>query len=141
MLSHFSIMKITMNVIRLVLVAVLVALVIGGCKKNEDNPADAGNTQTSQIAITIGSGTRPQYTWGGGNVFSVSIVRTANQTVVVWGLATPGQNGVASPITKGTAPTGSVETAVTERTLTAGVQYRVSISRLDGTTGFKEFTP
>jgi hypothetical protein len=120
---------------------VTILLLISSCKKDENNPVDTGNTQTSQIAITIGSGTKPQYSWSGGNVFSLSIVRTANQTVVVWGLATPGQNGIATPITNGTAPTGSVETAGTERTLTAGVQYRVSISRLDGTIGFKEFTP
>ncbi len=118
-----------------------IIMLFNGCKKDENNPVDTGNTQTSQIAITIGSGTKPQYSWSGGNVFSLSIVRTANQTVVVWGLATPGQNGITSPITNGTAPTGSVETAGTERTLTAGVQYRVSISRLDGTIGFKEFTP
>ncbi|MFH0991287.1 MAG: hypothetical protein V1799_14870 [bacterium] len=120
--------------------SIIVLLLIGGCKKDENNPADAGNTQASQIAITIGSGTKPQYSWSGGNVFSLSIVRTTNQTVVVWGLATPGQNGIASPVTNGTTPAGSVETAVTERTLTVGVQYRISISRLDGTTGFKEFT-
>ena len=121
--------------------SVTVLMLFGGCKKDENNPVDTGNTKTSQIAITIGSGTKPQYSWSGGNVFSLSIVRTANQTVVVWGLATPGQNGIASPITNGTVPAGSVETAVTEKTLTLGVQYRISISRLDGTIGFKEFTP
>ncbi len=120
--------------------SVTILLLINGCKKDASNPVDTGSGD-SQIAITIGSGTKPQYSWSGGNVFSLSIMRTANPTTVVWGLATPGQNGVASPVTNGTAPTGSIETAVTEQTLTAGVQYRISISRLDGTTGFKEFTP
>jgi hypothetical protein len=84
---------------------------------------------------------QPQYSWDGGNVTSLSIVRTSAPTVVVWGLSTPGTNGIASASRHGTVPTGAVETATTEKTLTAGVQYRVTATRLDGTTGFKDFTP
>jgi hypothetical protein len=120
----------------------LMLLLVAGCKK-EDNPADANGDGGSQINITIGSGRNPQYTWGGGNVFSLSVVRTASPTTIVWGLASPGQNGIASPITHGSGASGFtiVETAASEKQLATGVQYRISITRIDGTTGFKEFTP
>ncbi|MER3525371.1 MAG: hypothetical protein C4336_00135 [Armatimonadota bacterium] len=54
-----------------------------------------------------------------------------------------GGNAIASPITHGSGATGItiVERASTERTITAGVEYGISITGLDGTTGWKEFTP
>ena len=84
-------------------------------------------------------------TWSAGDGFSVTVVRTPAATAPVWGIASPGSELISSAVTHGTVPTVSgsliTVTAVTETPLTAGTQYRVTISRLNGDTGFIEFTP
>jgi hypothetical protein len=112
------------------------------CSEETSDPVSPGGG-SSASTITIGSGTKPVYTWTGGNVFSISIVRTAAPTIIVWGLSSPGQNGIASPVTHGSGASGTtiIETATAEKTLTAGVPYRVTITRVDNSTEFKEFTP
>jgi hypothetical protein len=108
---------------------------------------DSGtNSNTNgDFAITVGSGTRPTYTWSAGDAFSISVVRTAAPTTIVWGLASMGNvENISSPTTHGTVgnmTSGTVNTATTESSLTAGVEYRVTITRLNGKTGWTEFTP
>ncbi|MEJ5261862.1 MAG: hypothetical protein WHT45_04215 [Ignavibacterium sp.] len=131
------------NIYRIISGTLMIVLLVAGCSKDENNPTDAGSGGNA-ISITVSAGTTPQYSWSGGNVYSISIVRTSNPGTIVWGLASPGQNAITSPVTHGTGASLVpliTETATTERTLTSGVQYRVTISRLDGTTGWKEFTP
>lgn len=112
----------------------------------EDNPLGSGGSG-SAFTITVGTGTTPTYTWSAGNAFSVTVVRTTAPGTNVWGISSPGQALIASPVTHGTVPSagsgtvGIIETAATEQTLTAGVAYRVTITRLNGDTGFTEFTP
>lgn len=51
---------------------------------------------------------------------------------------------ITSPTNHGTIGNvlnGTVNTATTEQSLTAGVEYRVTITRLNGKTGWTEFTP
>ena len=74
---------------------------------------------------------------------SVSVTRTSNQSVIVWGIASPASDGIASPVTHGTVPNGAVATSFqdTENMLAAGVRYHVSVTRTNGQTGWKEFTP
>lgn len=121
-------------------------LSVAGCKK-EENPANTNNntggTTGGTITITVGSGLNPTYTWSGGNVYQLSVVRVSAPSVIVWGAATPGANTIASPVTHGTLPAGAVQTSFsnTETRLTAGVAYRVNVTRLDGSFGFTEFTP
>lgn len=121
--------------------AIFSLLLISCDKKSSTEPTTTNNNTGSQFVITIGSGTNPTYSWTVGNAFSVSIVRTAAPTVIVWGLASPGTDNISSPVSHGTAPLGIIPTANTEPTLTAGVEYRISITQLDGTTGWAEFTP
>ncbi len=131
-----------MNNFRIITTAIMLVLLFVGCSKDENNPAGPGSGNNS-ISITVGAGTRPQYSWSGGNVYSLSVVRTSNPGTIVWGLASPGQNAIASPVTHGSGASLTqliVETTSTERTLTSGVQYRVSVTRIDGTTRWKEFT-
>lgn len=129
---------------RCLLASLVCVVVITGCKKEESNPA-GGSGGTTGITITVSSGTKPQYSWTGGNVFSLSVMRTSNPATIVWGLSSPNQNAIASPVTHGTGSSLNpmiVETGTSEKSgLTAGVQYRVSVTRLDGTTGYTEFTP
>ena len=44
-------------------------------------------------------------------------------------------------MTHGVVAAGALPTMTSETRLTAGVRYRVSITRLDTKTGWKEFTP
>jgi hypothetical protein len=112
-------------------------------KKSATEPEENNNHINGDFAVAIGTGTNPQYSWKAGNTFSLSIMRTSAPTTIVWGIATPGQSNIASPFTHGTVPVGAVPTAIgtPENTLTAGVQYRISVTLLDGKTGWTEFTP
>jgi hypothetical protein len=99
------------------------------------------NVAQGDFDVIVGAGTRPVYSWPGGTAFSVSVVRVAAPGTIVWGIANTGMT-IPSPVTHGTVTgAGSVQTANAEPTLTAGVRYRVSITRLDQKTGFIEFTP
>ena len=121
----------------------LVVIVSLGCG-DSSNTTGSGSSG-SAFTVTAGSGTTPTYTWSAGDGFSVTVVRTSAATIPVWGIASPGSELISSAVTHGTVPSVSggliTTTAVTETTLTAGPQYRVTISRLNGDTGFIEFTP
>lgn len=123
---------------RRVFLVAAAAMVLAGC--GSTSPSNDSN-DGSQFDITIGSGTKPTYTWAGGLGFSVSVVRVSAPGTIVWGIASPSLMNIASPVTHGTVPGGSIASSTTETTLTAGVQYRVAITRADQKTGFKEFTP
>ncbi|MBZ0267308.1 hypothetical protein K8I85_04085 [bacterium] len=121
------------------------ALLLAGCGDDGDDgmTGTTGNTGgTGNIAVTVGGGTTPTYSWAGGGVFSVTVVRTADPVTPVWGIVTPGADNITSPATHGTVPAGAVTTAMTENALTAGVEYRVTVSRINGTDfGYTDFTP
>ncbi|MFQ5709011.1 MAG: hypothetical protein ACE5HO_16255 [bacterium] len=113
-----------------------------GCGKDSPLGSSSGNSN-SQFSITVEvNGTKATYSWSAGKAFSVTVVRTSDPTTIVWGVATPGQDNIASPVTHGDVPTGALETATTEGELTKGVEYRVSVAVIDGNkVGFKDFTP
>ena len=117
-----------------ILAAVVLFTACGG-----DGPSNPSN-DGSAFDITIGAGRNPTYSWQGGTAFSVSVVRVSAPGTIVWGVANPAMT-IASPVTHGTTPAGALVSANTEGTLTTGVAYRVSITRNDQKTGFKEFTP
>jgi hypothetical protein len=121
---------------RKVLTAVMIVLAAAGCGGDSTGVDGDG----SAFDISIGSGTHPTYSWSGGTAFSVSVVRTSAPGTIVWGIANPAMT-IPSPVTHGTASGGAAITSNTEPTLTPGVKYRVSITRQDQKTGFKEFTP
>ena len=132
------------RLIRVLGLLMLSVLLLAGCDKSSTEPDDNNNnTVNGDFTVTVGPGTTPQYSWNAGNAFSVSVVRTATPTTIVWGIATPGQGNIASPATHGATPGGAVPTAIgtVETTLTSGVEYRVSVTLLDGKTGWTEFTP
>ena len=130
--------------LKMFVILVLGGLLVVACGDSGTEPEDNNNnTVNGDFTVTVGSGTTPQYSWNAGNAFSVSVVRTATPTTIVWGIATPGQGNIASPATHGATPGGAVPTAIgtVETTLTSGVEYRVSVTLLDGKTGWTEFTP
>lgn len=111
-----------------------------------DNLFGGSGGGSGNLNLMVGDGLNPGYTWGGGDIFELSVVRVSAPTVIVWGIATPAQDGIASPVTHGTVPAGAEKTsgvidpAAEELTLENGVQYRVSASRLNGDNGYTEFT-
>lgn len=116
-----------------------VLLLVAGCSDdilNGDNGGSGGD-----FSIAVSGGTQPNYSWSEGPALSVDVVRTSNQTVVVWRVADPTNRNIRSPVRHGVVPPGALETAALERVLTAGVEYRVSIRLADGRTAFRDFTP
>lgn len=114
-----------------------VAIFTAGCT---DDLTNGGDGSGGDFAISVGSGTTPLYTWSAGPAFSLAVVRTSNQSNVVWRVTSTGGT-MASPVRQGTVPQGALESASSERTLAAGVQYRVSITLSDGRSAFQDFRP
>lgn len=92
------------------------------------------------IAITVGAGTTPQYSWDGGGVNSLIVNKSLDPETVSWTVGSLAEDGIASPVTHGTYPDNSYGFAM-EEVLTAGVMYRVGVVRTDETCGIKDFTP
>ena len=132
-----------MNHVKYFIFALCFSLLFISC--SEDNPAGGGNNNSGgsgNITITVSGGTNPQYSWSGGNIFSVTVVRTSAPAVPVWGIVTAGQDNIASAVTHGTTPGGAIQAFSTETTLSGGVQYRVTVARINGSDfGFTDFTP
>ena len=116
---------------------VALAALLTACSDDVSGPGGSGGDFT----VTVGSGTTPSYSWPTGPAFSVDVVRTSNTSVVVWRIADPVNNSIESPVTQGTRPAGAIETTSSERTLTTGVQYRVTVTLPDGRQAYREFTP
>jgi hypothetical protein len=114
------------------------AAMLSGCG-GSTGPSN-GNNDGSAFDITISGGLNPSYSWPGGDGHSVSIVRVSAPGTIVWGVANP-IGPLPSPVTHGSVPSGALPTSSAEARLTAGVRYRVAITRKDTKTGFKEFTP
>src|SRR5690606_10543399 len=105
-----------------------ITLLVSSCK-DSTSPNDGG----SAFDISISGGLNPTYTWDGGNAHSVSVMRTSDPTDIVWGVALP-ITGVPSPVSHGTVPSGALPSSTKEMTLTAGVEYRISITLTDSRT-------
>ena len=121
-------------------------LLAGACGDDDPTGGGGGGGGTGgTITVTVTSGTAPAYSWTGGDVFTVSVTRTADPTVIVWGVVTPGGDGIASAVTHGMVPSGTVQVSMPpalEMTLTAGVDYTVNVVRENPVGfGFIQFTP
>lgn len=125
-----------MNLRIFVGILIVAGLFAIGCSE-DSNPT---GTSGGEINVTVGDGLTPLYSWSNGAVLSLSVVRTSAPTVIVWGIATSGENGIASPIRHGFVPQNAVATAEAEQVLEDGIEYRVTVARLDGESGWIEFT-
>jgi len=117
-----------------------IALVFGlaGCT---DAILDGIGGSGGDFSISVGAGTDPLYSWSAGPAFSLDVVRSANQSVVVWRITNPNTRNIASPVRHGTVPGGTLESVGTERTLTRGIEYRITITLADGRSAFRDFRP
>jgi hypothetical protein len=108
-----------------------------------NNNGNNGNQTGNDIDITVSNlGATPTYTWTLGGGQSLTVVRQSDPGTPVWVIATPGRDGVLSGVVQGTVPSGAIEVVSTERTLTPGVPYRVTVARIaTNNAGWKDFTP
>jgi hypothetical protein len=123
---------------RTIMLTLALALALAGCT---DDITGGDNGSGGDFAITVGSGATPTYTWASGPAFSIDVVRTSNETVVVWRVADPNNRAIQSPARHGTVPQGAIELVGIERVLTPGVQYRVTIRLADNSSAFQDFRP
>ncbi len=121
---------------------VFMPLALSGCLGLSDGseliPAEATGAPTSYIQV--GTGTTPQYSWVVGNISSLFVVRVADPLNPVWGVNSRGATDtIPSPITHGQtfADTNLQIISSTEPVLTAGVEYRVTITTQGG---FKQYS-
>jgi hypothetical protein len=120
---------------------VFVALVIGAaasCTASSGGPTDPGG---DAVVVDASAGTTPTYTWAGPAAVSINVARASAPSVAVWGITSPINRNIASGAVHGVVPAGASETAAAERTLTAGIRYRVTVMLADGTSGSVDFTP
>lgn len=102
-----------------------------------DDTASAGG----DFDISVLGDTTPVYTWSSGPANALSVFRSVSPTVPVWSIVTTGEDSIASPVTHGTIPGGAVVVTASEPVLTAGVRYRVVVTRTGGDYAWRDFTP
>jgi hypothetical protein len=130
------------------LIYAFMPLALSGCLGLSDGseliPPEATGAPTSYIQV--GTGTTPKYSWLVGNISSLFVVRVADPLNPVWGLGSRGAADIIpSPITHGQSlddpnlrdiPNLQIISS-TEPVLTAGVEYRVTITTQGG---FKQYS-
>jgi hypothetical protein len=127
-----------MRTTRLAAIAAMTA--IFGCTDIYGNDDGNGN---GDFTVSVGSGTRPDYSWNGGPAFRVDVAPVANPLVPVWGIASPNPASltISSPLRHGAVPTGMILLVNDEPTLRAGVNYRVTITLPDNSRSSANFRP
>jgi len=111
-------------------------------------PAEASGAPASYIQV--GTGLNPTYSWLVGNISSLFVVRVADPRNPVWGVNSQGAtDSIPSPITHGQSFTVTLPDGTTvadpnlqlisnaEPVLTAGIEYRVTITTQGG---FKQYS-
>jgi hypothetical protein len=93
------------------------------------------------IAITVDTGATPHYSWSGGPVYALGVARASSPNALVWGIVTAGGDSIGTGVMHGQVPAGVARVANVEPVLTPGIAYRVTISRIGGAYGYREFTP
>jgi hypothetical protein len=71
----------------------------------------------------------------------VSVSRVSDLHSLVWGVFIAGGDSIGTGVVHGQVPAGALQVVNTEPVLTAGVSYRVRVSRTDGGYGYRDFTP
>ena len=124
----------------LVILLVLAVVFAFNCKKSSTDEDEGGNgdgTSGGSISITIGSGMTPGFSWAGGGVTSIT-VNEKGTTNIFWSVTTPMSDGISSPVTYGTTPSGAVQ--VSNTPLESGKTYTVTAVRTNADNGWKEFS-
>lgn len=121
------------------LACVAAALVLA-CGADESPPFGGfggGGADTIQMV----PGTQPTYGWNGGNADTIDVARTTDLSTPVWRAVSVDLDGIASGVTHGTTGADRSVKVSTETVLTSGIQYRVRVVRLSGSSAItKTFT-
>jgi len=117
----------------------LVLVLLAACSASgTSSTGPSGNS----VVVLASAGTTPTYTWSGPLAVSINVARASAPSVAVWGISSPINRNIPSGAQQGVvAPAGAAETATAERVLTSGIQYRVTVALVDGTSGSVDFTP
>jgi hypothetical protein len=118
--------------------AVVAACVSGtGCEGGSNPIQVVGGG--SGLVVVVGSGTTPSYAWSGGRARSLTVQASSGE--VFWQVeALDLQQGFSSPAQHGITPVGARE-VTPSRPLQPGVVFTATVVGVDGTQGFRTFTP
>jgi len=125
-------------------------LIIGcGNNSNTNSSCIEEGAGGGNIIVNVSCGnsqSRPLYSWEDINnditAEQITVARASNASKPVWGIENnpPGQNGISSPWTQGDIG-GNVNPIVeTEKDLKTNVEYIVTVTKANQTSGFKKFT-
>lgn len=119
-------------------IAAATVLFMAACSEPDGSLVGTGG---GSVVVAASTGVTPTYSWTGPPAVTLNVVRTSAPSVAIWGISSPLQRNIVSGTQQGVVPPGATETASAERTLTPGVQYRVTVALADGTSGSVDFTP
>ncbi len=141
-----------MRIVRFISLFMIGSFLFIGCGKdnNTNTNVDEGAAGGS-ISVHVSDGdpkSRPIYTWSDGSAdisstmaMQLKVARTSDSGTVVWAVASDDiSNAVQSPIQHGTTQSGTHQSANSEPDLQTNIPYRVTVTKADGTFGFREFT-
>ncbi len=141
-----------MRIYKLPALMVVLSIVLLGCGKgnNTNTNVDEGAAGGS-ISVHVSDGdpkSRPIYTWSDGSTdisattaMQLRVARTSNLNTIIWAVSSldPSQNAVQSPIQHDTTQAGTTPTG-SEIDLSTNITYRVTVTKADNTSGYREFT-
>lgn len=93
------------------------------------------------FTVVAGSGLQPEYSWNGGPVSTITVVRTAAPGVVIWGLSAGATDRITSPRRHASSDPAFIPLGGQEPTLSPGVEYRVRVERATGAIAVAIFRP
>ncbi len=115
-------------------------LSLGACGDGSATTLVVDDTGGGDFTVTVTEDTPPRFDWPGANGFRVSVERI-DDGLLMWRIVATDQDaGFPPPVTHGTSPAGAEE-EVDEGPLEANESYRVRVTRVDGRSSTRDFSP
>ena len=142
-----------MFVVRLITLVLPCLLWAAGCGQDENlNPNIIEGAAGGSALLHVSDGnpiSKPLYSWSditnpidSNTAMQIQVARTSELDTTVWGVISsdPNQNLIQSPWPHGTSTSSVAPTINTEPDLQTNIEYRVTVTKVDGTFGYREFT-
>jgi hypothetical protein len=124
---------------------IISSFLIFGCGGSQDNSSGGS------ILVEVSKGnptSRPIYVWfdstntNPGTAEKITVAKKSDLNTIVWGVQSvqPNQDLITSPYTQGDVPSNVTAFVSTELDLQSGITYRITIFKVDNTSGFVEYT-